>query len=205
MRVARRQRHGGARQPRPAPAGARASARSANRRTATRSTAILAAPDRDQLLEWLSAGRWRYSTSRAGTSSCTPGSRPSGRRALPPSSRAKSKPCLRDERPLAVRARMYGNKPDRWSDDLARHGPVALRHQRIHAHALLQRATARVDLKMQRHARHPARRTSIPGSTCPVGKQRERARRLRTLVDARVQTPAPICWHSIPGASGAAR
>ena len=46
---------------------------------------------------------------------------------------------------------MYGNEPARWSDDAARRRPLALRHQRAHAHPLLH-ADGTLDFKTKEGA-----------------------------------------------------
>ena len=89
----------------------------------------------------------------------------------PPSYAREVEAVLRDDSRTLFDA-MYGNKPDKWSDQPARHGPPAFRHQRIHAHALLPRRRHRRS-QDERRAGRTARRASIRGSTCPGARARD--------------------------------
>ncbi len=91
--LAGRQRHRGPGQPRPAPAGTGLRLQAQDRRMATRSTTSWTRRTATSCWNGCQAVRWPCSTNRAAISWCTPDSRPNGRRAPPPSSREKSRPC----------------------------------------------------------------------------------------------------------------
>ena len=93
---------------------------------------------------------------------------------------------------------MYGNKPDQWSDQPARHGPAALRHQRVHAHALLPAAMAPWISRLK-GAPGEQPEGLLPWFDVPGRKSARGARDLRPLVDARTASDGATCWRWIPG------
>ena len=125
--------------------------------------AVLAAPDRDQLLEWLLGRPLAVFDEPRGDFLVHAGLAPQWSPRDAAKLAREVEAVLRDDARTLFDA-MYGNKPDTLGRHAARHGPAALRDQCIHAHALLPAAMApSISRRRVRRVNRP--RICCPGST----------------------------------------
>ena len=101
---------------------------------------IFEAPDRDELLAWLRSLPLLHHDAALGYTMIHAGLPPQWDLATAQSCAAELEQALRDEdRYLELFTHMYGDRPNRWSDDLRGVRALALHHQLPDAAALLSR------------------------------------------------------------------
>ena len=147
--------------------------------------ALLEAPDRDQLLEWLLRRPLAVFDAPRGDFLVHAGLVPEWTPLFASKLAREVEAVLRDD-PRSLFDAMYGNKPDRWSDQLR--GMDRLRFV-INAFTRMRYCTADgiVDLKVKGAPGHQPE-GFLPWFDLPERASRDGARDLRALVDAGLQT-----------------
>jgi bis(5'-nucleosyl)-tetraphosphatase (symmetrical) len=160
----------------------------ASRTATTRWTTVLAAPDREALLDWLRRRPLAlHEVARRADGACRRAAVLDGR--PDPGLAAEVEAVLRGPDCTGFLAQMYGNKPARWSDDAAGMKRLRGHRQRAHAAALLH-AGRHHGFRHQGRRRRRARRV-LPWFDVPGRRTAARHHGgLRPLVDAGLAGPA---------------
>ena len=135
---------------------------------------ILAAPDRDELVAWLTARP--LVAVEATTLMVHAGFCRRGRRRRRSRCRAKCEAMLASDRAREFLGVLYGDEPRQWRDDLDGYDRLRVDRQRMHAAALLHRRRhdgADGKARTSTHARRlRARGSSIPRRTAGIVRRR---------------------------------
>jgi bis(5'-nucleosyl)-tetraphosphatase (symmetrical) len=128
---------------------------------------VLAAPDREQLLDWLQTRPLLVSDRRLDYTMIHAGLPPQWTLATTAQCAAEVEQELRSERAGAFLGRMYGDQPDLWRDDLGAH-----ERQRFTVNCLTRLRVVDRDGRLQ--LRHKGPVHSLPASVVPWFRARGR-------------------------------